>query len=696
MSKMTYVDAQANVGVSIKLAEAIGQLMRIMGVSTRLSRSLRKNSFSKLPVVGVLISLLALAMGGSAWASGFVPTIRVQTLPQTLVLGDQLNVHWQAELAQRCFINGEEQSGTQGTWLWQPDTAGEHIARIVCLGNNNRAAFARKELVLDVQPLSVRQFRVSAAGQDLFVGNDIPDNQTLSGNDIEIAKTPVTFELQFNNNFDSLNCSIQGQNMQVQEGLWSASLLPAYFRESLTLTCHTQSGRSLLTRQLQLQAQDPQLVQQRDNFFLYMPRYTLNNNNATDFAYPELSYYYELHRLIMMSRAYQDPQAFGLTMGTVEYARVENYLVNVGESYFQPCAGYDFNNGDPRQCRSENRIGKYYRWRSFNGAPRWRSSHPKVEWRSAAGIAQAVKAILLQHPNSDEVCDVSDRPAEVRAQSLSCRAKNIRRLLYHEVWLKWQDLNYVANDLAFDNAIVHTLQGTDVAHYVSWLQLIVDMFEATAHIPHNANCTQNCGFAVPASQLDNMLQYAEALPNGLVNLHCRRDRRSSCAWRTYEFAQTRSNDLSHLAVYVSVIAAKGQDQVCSAQRPSLCLSTSNLITTLKEKAWVDDIANDGLAKEFPKFDPFLNGYCREHYQDVNDPLYSFCQDHWLTESVRSNFHRSLFGYADLARYDRELAIMLRTAADTNQDGKLTPRGDILMRDYAIALYFSLRNPTQLQ
>ena len=73
---------------------------------------------------------------------------------------------------------------------------------------------------------------------------------------------------------------------------------------------------------------------------------------------------------------------------------------------------------------------------------------------------------------SDTNCIFSDIPVE--EQSLNCRAKNLRRLVYEQIWLKWNDEEFIKT-LPVDDYI----PTANVSHYLSWIQLIIDMFDGT-------------------------------------------------------------------------------------------------------------------------------------------------------------------------------------------------------------------------
>ena len=79
---------------------------------------------------------------------------------------------------------------------------------------------------------------------------------------------------------------------------------------------------------------------------------------------------------------------------------------------------------------------------------------------------------------------------------------------------------------------------------------------------------------------------------------------------------------------------------------------------------------------------------------IDLPLVQFCNDYWVTEVGGWNAHRKLFGWVNLGKVDRELMILLRRAADENQDGLLN-REDIFINTYSIYLYKALAETTSV-
>ena len=475
-------------------------------------------------------------------------------------------------------------------------------------------------------------------------------------------------------------CSIDGVEVQPEsENSFSGSILPAYLREEFRLECEYQpesADSQLLTRKVTLTAEKQDVSALFSYYLEIVPNYPLNDVNSAEIERVQRNYYYEINNLITLARIYAAPAEFALTDETELLQKLEHYLINTAEFYFQPCYDYDFETGPPASCRSENKVDGYYLWRSpLNNTEQYRSNHYKVEWRSAAGVAQAIKVLLKRHENVTETCLIADNPSQVRAQSISCRAKNIRRLIYQQVWQKWQS----------------KIGSTDVMHYIAWLELILDMFQSTAHIEHDYNCTNNC-YTAPnlASQMERILEFV-AISGEYQSMTCRPMSESSqdCVWREYQLGNAGSNDLSHLAIPMYVFAQQNSPRVCNAlgQR---CFDRSTFIHTLKNRTWTSELS-DVNGYLFPKFDMFLNGYCKTNYNNSSSSLQSYCLDYWVNETSVNNAHRELFGFVNFGAYDRELMLILLQAADANKDD-IIDTNDVLTRGYVGFLYHALLNP----
>ncbi|MCY7294462.1 hypothetical protein [Alteromonas sp. a30] len=490
----------------------------------------------------------------------------------------------------------------------------------------------------------------------------------------EIDGTALNITLTLNSENENTRCTLNDSEMTLDENRMTGAFIPSYLNDIATLECKIDD--EVNTVQLNIKSTRADVEDFFASYLQFIPDYPLNNVNADEIDRVQPNYYYEINNLISNTSIYSEPHLFNLEEDDPVLERVENYLINTAEWYFQPCFNYDFENGAPASCRSEEKVDGYYLWRSpQNNSELYRKNHAKVELRSAAGISQALKHILLKHPNNSEVCLVSDLPSQVRDQSISCRAKNIRRMIYEQVWLKLQT----------------PIEELSVMHYIAWVELIVDLFEATKDIEHNYSCEENCLKTIPAisSQMDKLLEYA--IPNGeYVNFTCRHPSGSqACGWREYELGLTASNDLSHLAIPMHAFEKTGLEQICKTDGSS-CLSRTAIIKTLKEKAWVTNIeGTEGF--KFPKFDAFINGYCQENFNNPESRLKDYCYVFWYTEEKRNNSHRELFGFVNYGSYDRELMQILLLAADANRDGVIDNQ-DVLVKNYIPLLYRSLTNP----
>ncbi len=343
----------------------------------------------------------------------------------------------------------------------------------------------------------------------------------------------------------------------------------------------------------------------------------------------KINFYYEINSLINATRIYTNPLKFG----SPDIVEIENYLITLSEAYFKPCNGYDFYNDAPRNCRSPERVGKYYLWRSpLNNTEIIRIAHAKVEWRAVAGISQAVIALLRSNdPN------------------IRKRAQKVKELIYKEVWIKWHDIEYIES-IGLSSA--YAIQNASVLHYLSWIELIVDLLKDEYPV---------------TSVIEKMKDYV--VEGEFINFRCRPvdSDNQSCRWRGYQLGDSKSNDLSHLAIPVYVFERQG-------------LYVAEMIKTLKEKTWSQ---LDGF--NYPKFDMFFNGHCKDNYDNSEDGLYKYCNTYWFTEEKSNNSHRQLFGFVELGKYDIDLAKIYIQAADTNNDGTIDS-SDILVKDYVVNLY----------
>lgn len=493
----------------------------------------------------------------------------------------------------------------------------------------------------------------------------------------ELRGETFSFSAQLNVDEESVSCFLDDKIMPKSGATYSIDIKPSYLTQVHTLSC-ARAEEEADVKALEVRAVKSDVEQLFQSFLADLPEYPLNNNNAEEIERSQLNFYYEINNLLSASRVYTQPSDFGIAPNDPVIDKIESYLINAAEMYFQPCFNYDFYEGAPASCRSEEKVDGYYLWRSpQTNREGVRTFHAKVEWRSAAGIAQGIKAILNKHVNNDEVCLVDDLPSRVRAQSLSCRAKNIRRMIKEQVLDKWD----------------YALHVSDVVHYEAWIELIYDMYSSTQDIAHNYECTENC-YSPPTveSIMDKLLSYVVDEGDHL-NITCRPSTHAEqrCAWWFWELGKSNSNDLSHLALLMHVFELTGKNQVCSSDGEN-CFDRTKLIKTLKERTWVTDI-EDSNGYLFPKFDIFLNGYCRDNFNNPDSELQDYCHDFWFTESRVNNSHRQLYGFVNWGAYDAELMDILLVAADTNRDGLIND-DDILVKDYIAMLYLALNAPRQ--
>jgi hypothetical protein len=186
------------------------------------------------------------------------------------------------------------------------------------------------------------------------------------------------------------------------------------------------------------------------------------------------------------------------------------------------------------------------------------------------------------------------------------------------------------------------------------------------------------------SNLDGLLEYFSSNEDGTVNMKCHTpdDTTPYCVWTTYDFSLSGSIEIGHQDTTVHLLSKDGLAEVCAGE-DGPCIDVNALVKTFSEQTW-EDLENIGNASGFPKFDMFLNGYCSENYANDESELQEFCWKFWYSETGRWPAHRKLFGWVNLGRYDRNLMIKLRRAADENHDGLLN-KGDLYLKTYAAFL-----------
>ena len=539
----------------------------------------------------------------------------------------------------------------------------------------------------ELPPVQLRlvELRLSIDGQLFAVVTDFTEPVRLGGDGILVASTPISLEVSVDAQDRVTKCQIAGHSLSPGAGARLVTeLRAAYLHEELDLTCQAP-GSDGLHQSVIIESRDPQLEAALDYFLTKLVR--RDNDLVPEDPYSGYrvnSYYSEFQRLVMAAEVYDDPELFGVDPQSEPYRAIEAYLLNSSESFFQPCVHYDFDTGPTSQCRSPARVGKYYRWRSpLNEGDPIGSAHAMAEWRAAAGIAQAIKAILLAHAANDRRgCPVSDEPSRIRDASVVCRALNIRRLLHDELWKKWSDEDWVGT---FGYSYQSTIQGTDVSHWISWTEYMVDLFQATAHIGAEPVCRECAQLRTVPSRIDGLLDYFYEYGQGHISISCRPPHvRTGCDFKGDDLQVAKAVDLSHLSSVIQLVTMYHPDKVCRSDGRR-CVEIRALAETMNQDAWVDSIANDGPARGFPKFDLFFNGYCSRAAFDTASPLHGFCVSNWLTEAGAYPLHRNLFGFVNLGRYDRDLMLKLRLAADENHDRHLDG-SDEYLQTFSVMLY----------
>lgn len=538
----------------------------------------------------------------------------------------------------------------------------------------------------------VNQFEVDtglASSPAISVSLQAPESESIADNLQGVASVTMalgelsgqqfTLDIDIAQSTEMTYCTLNEQAMgRTETGLFQSQVKPTYLNEYYQLVCSDATNSDLdgINKVIKLSSTKMDLLNLFQLTLDRLPDYGVGRSNGENVRRRQRNYYYEINNLLTLAEIYSAPETFGIASDDPVINKIENYMIITSEFYFQPCFDYDFYNGDPASCRSLFKEDGYYLWRSpLNNTAAFRTSHYKVEWRSAAGVAQAIKAIMLKHEDDADLCLVNDLPTMVRDQGMACRAKNLRRMIATHVWEKWQD----------------KIADTDVMHYVAWLELIVDMFNATAHIPHNYECDNDCYQQTTKNSLmGRMLDYV-TIDAGYLNITCRpaSENNQSCAWREFELGHANSNDLSHLAIPMYVFDKTGATQICQTNTET-CFTREALLKTLKERTWAPSV-EDSTAVNFPKFDMFLNGYCRDNFNNGSSPLQDYCQQYWVTETSLNNAHREIFGFVNFGSYDAELMTLLLQAADVNKD-TVIDENDVLSRGYAAFLYRSLWQP----
>lgn len=472
-------------------------------------------------------------------------------------------------------------------------------------------------------------------------------------------------------------CFINAQQMTRNNRQFQADFTPTYLTENLEISCDKDS-EILTLSQVTIHSTKNDLQALFEEKLTWFSQFELNNINVEELPRPKTNYYYEINNLISVAAMLMQPEEFGLSEenDAEMLQNIENYIINRAEFYFHPCPDYDFENGPRASCRSAEKVDGFYAWRSpMSEVPRYRVNHAKVEWRSVAGISQGIKAILLKYEDHSESCLISDLPGTIREQHVACRAKNIRRMIKEQMLDKWAE----------------EITVSPIAHYLAWLELSFDMFDTTSHIEHHYECTNDC-YEPPvitpkAERIDRMLEFV-SVEDGYFNITCTpRGSSRICKYWTWDFAKTGSNDLNHASVFIHALESYLGEQVCRSDG-SLCLEREPVIKTLTEKTWVSgERFESGLG--FPKFDQFINGYCKENIDNSESSLQDYCHQFWFTEEIRNNAHRQLFGYVNFAPYNRELMQMFIIAADANKDGVISD-DDVLTRDYVAWLYRAIQ------
>jgi hypothetical protein len=513
----------------------------------------------------------------------------------------------------------------------------------------------------------------------------------LSSPGIVVASSEIQLQLTITDDNPSHKCYVSGVEMdRAIDGENIAIINAAYYLEDIPLKCLIDDHETLNTS-LRMSASDPAL---EDSIQVFLQSQFAKANSLEPLdpysGYRRNSYYGEIYRFIAGAEIYANPELYGISEGDSLFQKIELYLINSSESFFEPCFNYDFYNGPLRQCRSTDRVGEYYLWRSpLNNGTNIRTTHGKVEWRAAGGISQAIKALLLKNPvTENDNCPIADNPSAIRDSGLGCRALNVRRLLFAEIWKKWSDENWVAN---LGYSAEFTIQGANVAHYIAWNELTVDMFKETLSIPSSPNCADSCiDWGMIETRKDDLLEFIYDR-QGHLDISCKPPHLLvGCEFLGNEFQVTGSNDLSHLAMVIHIISTQANPHYCSSDGLR-CISMSSLAQTMIEKTWVEALEAGEPTVGFPKFDMFFNGHCQTAYNTVDAPLQQFCADYWATEVESWPAHRQLFGWVNLGKTDRKLMILLRLAADENHDGLLN-RDDVFINTFNIFLLSALAGP----
>jgi len=486
---------------------------------------------------------------------------------------------------------------------------------------------------------TVTELTITVDGLNSSVYENLDEAILVDG--LVVATSDIAFELVMSG---LTQCELADQPMEREGNVHTVAIKPAYFDEILDLQCSGKSQGTVVFKS------DDKFV--KDNLADYIETNIPVGVAGTDpyGGYRRKNYYGQIHRLISAAELYANSDIYGINQSALQ--KLENYLINTAEAFFEPCPDYDFYADESAQCRSLNRIGKYYQWRSPN-TEAFRVNHAKAEWRAAGGVAQAVKAILMAYPPGSHSinCPISDEPSEMISTSLTCRALNLRRLLYQEIWLKWNDQYWVAS-IGLDKT--YTLQDADIAHYVAWSEYIVDLFDMTS-------------FEKPyTSRRDWLIEhfYDYGPYTGFSSNHPD-DASRYTTWNGYPFGITGSVDLGHTDTTMHLLTMYGESSACSATQ---CAYFDRVAKAMSEQAWMSVAPEGGVG--FPKFDVFMNGYCLSAYADPRDQLYEFCREYWLTEEGGWNSHRKLLGFVTLGKFDRNLMIKIRQSANSGPKNEL--------------------------
>jgi len=601
---------------------------------------------------------------------------------------------WTANNALQCKLHKDNElliktEGNSGIYKFIPQSLETVEFSLLC--SNNKTEVRKQHELSITSKVTLNNISIDLDQEINLLNSSDLEKVNLSHSALQIVNTSLNAAMTLKEPASNIKCQLGDIPLQTEDNKnFTATFQAAYFQENISLECKAQDA-TVLFKKIILNASDNEVQKELDIYFKYFPKYDLNNFNVEQVDLRKVNFYYEMHRIISAANIYTSPSDFNIDVGDDTYQIIENYLINVSETYFQPCNGYDFENGEPSSCRSEEKYGGYYLWRSpLNNTPTWRKTHPKVEWRSVAGISVAIKALLTRHQSDSSECWVSDIPSQVRAQSIACRAKNIRRLIYSEVYEKWNDYIYVTKTLNLDESSV--IDRVKVLHYYSWIELIIDMLNSTQEIQLSGNCSiYQCDYPTLKSYQSKMLDFMTE-ENGHTNMLCTINN-SSCVWREYDFAHSNSIDISHINILLYWMDSTNSALFCNDDN-SKCISLSNLVKTLKTKAWAENSGDLAGSKNFPKFDVFLNGHCKSAIQDTSAHLNEFCLEHWAYENVKSNFHLALFGVMGYGKYDRDLMIKIRRAVDVNKDGHLDG-SDILMRDNLILMTRAMSKKTNI-